>query len=116
MDERFDLMKWIVAWEREMANRGYPYARLEIGCGNEGITYSFTHDINHLCAQLYDDDARATWDRVFPKGWLVAHEVFLEVDSARPAVVVPSIMLHDLLCGHRTIDGERKRLRDVLEQ
>jgi len=96
--------EWQKAWETEMEKRGYPYARLNPAMSDchihgQHIQYGWEPDVNEVI-----DATREFWatgvepphdhDR---QVWLVAHEVFVEVDHLRPEWVEASPLLQEML-------------------
>lgn len=91
---------WITAWEQAMAERGYPHARIDLELPRNPTddinarSYSWTLDVDLIAV---GEDEVAWFQEEHSDGWREAHEVFLAVDHLRPANIIPSTKLQQLL-------------------
>ena len=87
------LFAWVKAWEKGMAEHGYPKARLEPFEDDEGLTYTWLVDMDSYFGFTADLS-----EAEFSEAWQIAHMVFVLVDGLRPDEIRPSPKLLELLC------------------
>lgn len=97
-----DVMTWIVAWERGMADKGWPRARIDIW---PDMSYGFAPDKNMLFPKgsMYQEDWEE-YQRMIHPGWVDGIKTFMEVDEHFPGCVKPAPLLNELRAGLVTLE------------
>lgn len=99
--------EWCTAWERGMADRGFPRARIEVTLNDavlvnleegEVVTgtawsYGWTDDLDAALGWIPYDEERHS------RGWEAAHEVLVAIDHLRPTAIMASPALQHRLHG-----------------
>lgn len=111
---------WVFAWEQAMQERGWTRARLTIEAPlGTTLQYSFLFDLDDLdlgikMSHETDQDKQSQimedYNQRAKAGWLAAHHAFLDVDSLRPNIIMPSPALHLLLTGEETMEKHKERM------